>query len=233
VSQFSSQPFLEIIRVVHIVADQGMIRSSDGNISIRLGEKRFVITPSGIYKRNMNAKDLIIVDEKGQVVEGRPGLSPTTEILMHLEAYRQRPDIQAVLHAHPPYSTALTIAEIPFPMDLIPEALIALGSVPTAPYAHPGTEELALSIRGPIRESNSILLSHHGSLNVGRTLEEALIALERMEHTAQTYFLAKTIGTIHPLPKEKLVQLREISKRIRQSASSSNRILGEYVSFFD
>jgi L-fuculose-phosphate aldolase len=205
----------EIIRVVRIVAEQGLACSSDGNLSVQLGEDRFLITPSGLHKMSMDVEDLIVVDGEGRVVEGRTGLSPTSEVLMHLEAYRERPDIHAVLHAHPPCATALTISGIPFPLDLIPEALIGLGSVPIAPYATPGTEELAHSIRGLFKDTNSILLSHHGSLTVGRTLEEALIALERMEHTAHTYFLAKAAGGIQPLPADEIARLREIGRRWR------------------
>lgn len=207
----------EIIRVVRILTDQGLIRSSDGNISIRWKPNRFLITPSGVYKKEMRTQDLLVIDETGRVLAGRPGLSPSSEVLMHLEAYRLRPDIQAVIHAHPPYATAITIAEIPFPMDIIPEALIALGSVPIAPYAAPGTKDLALSIRPFLRESDSLLLSHHGSLNVGRTLTEALIALERVEHTARTFFIAKELGVIHPIPPEKIPELEEIGRRFRSA----------------
>jgi L-fuculose-phosphate aldolase len=163
----------------------------------------------------MREEDLVVVDGEGQTVEAKPGLSPTSEVLMHLEAYRERPDIHAVLHAHPPYATALTIAGVPFPLDLIPEALIGLGSVPVAPYATPGTRELAESIRGLLAGTNAILLDHHGSLTVGRTLEEALIALERMEHTAHTWFLAKAAGDIRPLPADEIARLAEIGRKWR------------------
>jgi L-fuculose-phosphate aldolase len=211
----------EIIRVVRIVTDQGLACSSDGNISHRLGEDRFLITPSGLHKMSMREEDLVVVDGKGNVVEAKPGLSPTSEVLMHLAAYRERPDILAVLHAHPPCAVALTIAGVPFPLDLIPEALIGLGSVPIAPYATPGTPELAASIRGMLTGTNAILLSHHGSLTVGRTLEEALIALERMEHTAHTWFLAKAAGDIHPLPKDEMARLSEIGRRWRGKGDAS------------
>ena len=96
----------EIVRVTRIVANQGLVRSSDGNISIRLEADRFLVTPSGLYKMAMEPDDPIIVDSSGTVLVGKPGLRPTSEINMHLEAYRQRPDIQAVLHAHPPFATA-------------------------------------------------------------------------------------------------------------------------------
>jgi L-fuculose-phosphate aldolase len=207
----------DIIRAVRILTGQGLIRSSDGNISIRWKPNRFIITPSGVYKMETQPEDLLVIDETGRVLAGRPGLSPSSEVQMHLEAYRLRPDIHAVIHAHPPYATAITVAGLPFPMDIIPEALIALGSVPIAPYANPGSADLAFSIRPFLRESDSILLSHHGSLNVGRSLTEALIALERVEHTARTFFIAKELGVIHPLPPERIPELEEIGRRFRSS----------------
>jgi len=136
---------------------------------------------------------------------------------MHLEAYRQREDIGAVLHAHPPYSTALTIAGTPFPENIVPEVLVLLGKVATAPYAVPGTQDLALSIREPIKTHDAVLLSNHGSLTVGKTLEQALIALERMEFAAQLYYLAYNLGKIIPLPEEEIKRLRKIRELNRSS----------------
>jgi L-fuculose-phosphate aldolase len=205
----------EIIRIVRILSDQGLIRSSDGNVSVRWQPNRYLVTPSGLHKMDLTAQDLVVVDDTGRVLAGRPGLAPTSEVLMHLEAYRLRPDVRAVIHAHPPYATALTIAGIPFPLDIIPEALIALGQVPVAPYANPGTADLAASVRPFLPENDSVLLSHHGSLNVGRTLVGALIDLERVEHTARTYFIAKEMGAIHPIPAEKITELEEIGRRFR------------------
>lgn len=198
----------EIVAITHICAEQGLMRSSGGNISIRLDDERFLITPSGLYKRWIEVEHLLVVNRQGEVMEGKPGLHPSSEILMHMEAYSQRQDIHAVLHAHPPYATALTIAGIPFPTDIIPEVLIALGEVPTAPYATPGTKELALSIREPIRTHNAVLLSNHGSLTVGKILQDALIALERMEHAAHMYYLAKELGKVLPLPDDEIKRLK-------------------------
>ena len=129
---------------------------------------------------------------------------------MHLEAYRQREDIGAVLHAHPPYSIALTIAGIPFPINIVPEVLALLGEVPTASYAIPGTQDLALSISEPIKRHDAVLLSHHGSLTVGKTLEEALINLERMELAAQLYYLARNLGEVIPLSEAEVKRLKAI-----------------------
>jgi L-fuculose-phosphate aldolase len=208
---------LEMIRVTRIMASHGLARSSDGNISVRLSEDRFLITPRGLYKMAIEPDDLVIVDQQGDVLEAKPGLRPTTEVDMHLEAYKQRPDINAVLHAHPPYATALTVAGIPFPSDLLPEVLIALGDVPTAPYATPGTAALAESIQAPIKNHNTVLLGNHGSLSVGNTLEEALIALERLEHTAYTYHLALQLGTLNRLPEIELARLRELGIQRRSN----------------
>jgi L-fuculose-phosphate aldolase len=205
----------EIIRVTRIVANQGLIRSSDGNLSVRLDENRFLVTPSGLYKLSMGPDDPIIVNEKGEVLIGKPGYKPTSEINMHLEAFRQRPDINAVLHAHPPYATALTITGSPFPTDYLPEVLIALGDVPVANYGTPGTPDLAKSIQELVKDHNAIILSHHGSITVGKTLEEALIALERLEHAAYTYYLAHNLGEPIPLPEKELDHLRYIGKQIR------------------
>jgi L-fuculose-phosphate aldolase len=205
----------EIIRVMHIVAGQGLVRSSDGNISIRLDEDHFLVTPSRLYKMTLKAADLIIVNWRNEVVKGRSGLLPTSEILMHLKAYHQRADIRAALHAHPPYATALTIAGEAFPLNIIPEVAVALGVVPIAEYATPGTPALAASIQQPICQSNAVLLSHHGSLTVGRTLEEALVALERVEYAARVYFIAKSFGKVVPLPADEMERLQEIGRRVR------------------
>ena len=206
----------ELIRVNRILADRGLIRSSDGNISARLNDNELIITPSGLYKSAMNPDDLIVVDMDGRMQRGRTGLHPTSETLMHLESYRQRSDIKAVIHAHPPYSTALTFAETPFPVEYIPEVLIALGDVPTASYATPGTQALADSIHDLIRDHNCILLSHHGSLTVGRSLEEALIAVERMEHAAYTFWIAQGMGKPIPLSSVELENLRLIGEQLRK-----------------
>ncbi len=175
----------EIVYTNRVCVENGLIRSSDGNISIRLDDEHFLVTPSGLYKRRLKPKQLLIVNSEGEVIKGKGTVKPSSELLMHLEAYRQREDIGAVLHAHPPYSTALTIAGIPFPTNIVPEVLALLGEVPIVSYAIPGTQDLALSISDPIKNHNAVLLSNHGSLTVGETLEEALINLERMELAAQ------------------------------------------------
>ena len=205
----------EIVYTNQVCVDSGLIRSSDGNISIRLDDDRFLVTPAGLYKRRLKSKQLLVVNHQGKIIKGKGDLKPSSELLMHLEAYRQRGDIGAVLHAHPPYSTALTIAGIPFPTSIVPEIPVLLGEVATAPYATPGTQELALSISDLIKDHDSILLSNHGSLTVGKTLEGALLALERMELAAQTYYLAINLGKVNPLPEAEVKHLKAIGERVR------------------
>ena len=207
----------QIVYTNRVCVENGLIRSSDGNISIRLDADRFLITPSGLYKRRLKRKQILIVDGKGQLIRGKGPLKPSSELLMHLEAYRQREDIGAVLHAHPPYSTALTIAGIPFPENIVPEVVALLGEVATAPYAIPGTQDLARSISDPIKTHDAVLLSNHGSLTVGKTLELALIALERMEFAAQLYYLAYNLGKVIPLPEEAIESLRKVIEQNRSS----------------
>ena len=204
----------KIVRATHIVADQGLVRSSDGNISVRLDDERLLVTPSGIYKMAMEPDDPVVVNYDGETLSAKEGLKPTSELGMHLEVYRQRPDVRAVIHAHPPYATALTIAGISFPTDYVPEVLVGLGAVPTAEYATPGTPALGESIRELIKTNNSVLLSNHGALTVGETIEEALITMERLEHAAYTYYIAKMLGEPKALPKDELDKLHEVGEKI-------------------
>lgn len=205
----------EIIWVTRIVTEQGLVRSSDGNISVRIDDNRFLMTPRGLYKMAMETEDPIVVDWEGNVLKGKGGYLPTTEMRMHLEIYRQRPDVNAVLHAHPPHCVALTIASLGFPTEMMPEIMSTIGDVPTVRYAPPGSEELVLQMRASIKEHDALLLSHHGSITVGKTVEEALIILERLEHMARIYSIALRLGEPRPLPEEEIVRLRAIARKNR------------------
>jgi L-fuculose-phosphate aldolase len=204
----------ELVRITRLMVEQGLIRSSDGNISARLddgddGKGRYLVTPSNRYKLSIEPEDLVLVRLDGKILKNWNGLVPSSEWKLHREVYRLRPDVRAVLHAHPPYSTALTITGQPFPVDLIPEVMASFGGVPIAPYALPGTEALAESIQPYVGQYDAILLSHHGSVTAGKTLEDALLALEKVEHAARIYFIARSLGSIVPLPPEEVELLRQ------------------------
>ena len=187
-----------------IAYEQGLLAGNDGNLSCRLGGDRVLITPSGICKGRMSPQDLVIVDPSGAVLAtgGGPWDQVSSELPMHLETYRQRPDVGAVLHAHPPYCTALSVADIPLRADVLPEILATLGEVPTTEFAMPASEEGAATIRKWIQGHDVLLLRQHGALATGANAEEALLRLERVEHAAKVIFLATLLGKVNSLPAD-------------------------------
>ncbi len=190
-----------IIETGRIAYQRGLLTANDGNISVRLPDGNILITPSGLCKGRMQPEDLLVITPEGEVVEAAPGRKPTSEQPMHLEVYRLRPDVNAVLHAHPPYAVALTVAGFDLRNDFLPETRMTLGSIPTTDFALPSSPQNAAVIRELIPHHDALMLRQHGSLTVGRTLEEALINLERLEHTARVQYLAQTLGRIVPLPE--------------------------------
>ncbi|MCL4870622.1 MAG: class II aldolase/adducin family protein [Anaerolineae bacterium] len=206
----------EIVQIGQLLYQKGLISASEGNISARLGSGRILITPSGLHKGMLHEEQILLIDETGQVLGPRTGatrtLKPTSELPMHLEAYRQRPDIGAVVHAHPPISIALSIAGIPLGDCLIPEAIVLLGMIPTTQYAMPSSDENMFAIRHLIRHHDALMLQRHGSLTVGDSPMQAFMRLETVEQTARIGFMLAQLGVQNPLPPEeirKLLQMRE------------------------
>lgn len=191
------------------------IDGASGNISARLGPDRVLATPSGLAKGFMKPEQLIVVNIAGQRVDqpnpANANLRPTSELVMHLECYKQRPDVNRVVHAHPPTAVALTVAGYDFQRCIIPEAVMILGLVPTTPYATPASLEDRDVINDLIREHDAIMLSHHGSLTVATTVWDAYMRLETLEHTAKILYMAEQMGgarVILPHQVEKLVEAR-------------------------
>jgi L-fuculose-phosphate aldolase len=201
----------EIVKVGRLMYEKGFICASDGNISARLGPGRLLITPSGLHKGFLATEQILIVDEDGQKVGGYSGiarhLKPTSELPMHLEAYRQRPDIQAVVHAHPPISIALSIAGIPMTDCLLPEVIVFLGIVPTTAYATPSSEENVRAIRELIGRHDALILQRHGSLTVGDSPMQGFMRLETVEQNARIGFMLAQLGVRNPLPPEEVRKL--------------------------
>lgn len=210
---------MEMVRVARQLAQAGLSRSSDGNLSVRLSENRILITPAGRYKAWLEPHQIIRIDLEGNSLSRQSAQKPSSEYRMHLAVYHQRPDAQAVIHAHPPNAVALTLIGQPFPAELVPEGLTALGEVPTVPYARPGTAQMGEQLKPYLANHDVLLLDHHGSLTVGKTLEEALIKLERLEAIAQFWMLARNVGQIIPLPEEERMHLKR-SSSLRKSTSS-------------
>lgn len=181
----------QIVAIARRMYDKDYVVATDGNISIRLSPDRLLFTPTGICKGDLTEDHLIICDNEGNALEaGRL----TSEAPMHLEVYRQRPDVNAVIHAHPPCILALNLTGIQLDEYLLPEQTMTLGKVPTAPFAMPSTSQGADAIRELITHHDTIILDRHGVLTVGETLTEAFYRLERLEFIAKVTALARSIG---------------------------------------
>lgn len=186
------QRIVEIGRLMH---QKNFIAAGDGNISARLSRERLLVTPSGVSKGFLDPEQLLIVDLQGEKIAPLFGrwreLKPSSEIRIHLECYRQRADIGAVIHAHPPYAIACTLAGVSLAKCVLPEVVYDLGTIPTAPYATPASAEGAQAIRELITHYDALMLDRHGSVTVGVDVWEAYLRLERVEHSAQVTLAAQ------------------------------------------
>jgi L-fuculose-phosphate aldolase len=198
----------EIVRIGQLMHQYQYIDGASGNISARLGPDRILATPSGLAKGFLTPEQLIVVDLAGQLVQpSPPGLKPTSELLMHLEAYKQRPDVMGVVHAHPITAVALSIVGIPFTDCIIPESVLLFGTIPTTPYANPSSAENQQAISELIKTHDAIVLAYHGSLTASATVWEAYLKLESLEHTAKIIAQANLLGTVKPLPPEQVAKI--------------------------
>lgn len=202
----------DIVRVGQWMHQAQYIDGASGNISARLGPNQILATPSGLPKGQLSPDQLIIVNLRGEKVGGLPELKPTSELLMHLEAYRRRPDVNAVVHAHPVTCIALSIAGISLAECVIPEAVVVLGLIPTTPYATPSSEENQRAISEVIVGHDALILQYHGSLTVGGDVLEAYLRLETLEHTAKIVALTRLLGGGQPLPPEQVAKLIQTRK---------------------
>jgi L-fuculose-phosphate aldolase len=182
----------DICAVGRWIHDRGYVASTDGNISVRLGPDRILMTPTAMSKAMMNPEDLVIIDLEGQRVSGLR--RPSSELGMHLLIYRLRPDINAVCHAHPPTATGYAAAGIPLDKPILCELVIGLGSIPVAQYGTPGTSELGASIEPYVQGHNAILMANHGVVTYGPDLLTAFLRMETTEHFAQVSLVTERLG---------------------------------------
>ncbi|MCI0711359.1 MAG: class II aldolase/adducin family protein [Chloroflexi bacterium] len=202
------------------------IDGASGNISVRLDDNRILATPSGLAKGFMKPEELIVVDIDGN--KAGPGtasnrdLRPTSEILMHLECYKKRPDVMGVVHAHPPTAVALTIAGVSMQQCTIPEAIVILGLIPTTPYATPSGPENRDAISELIEKHDAIMLAYHGSLTVGPDIWTAYLRLESLEHSAKILYMAQQLGGGPSLPPEQVAKLLEMREKLGLARPGDN-----------
>jgi L-fuculose-phosphate aldolase len=184
-----------------------LVAGADGNASVRVGPERLLVTPSGVAKGRLAPEDLVLVDLDGRPVgRGRP----SSELGMHLAVYRQRPDVAAAVHAHPPWTIAASL-QSRLSFDFAPEAVVALGRVARCEYARPGTPAVAESLAPYLRAHDSFVLVRHGSLTLGDDLEQAFLRLEALEHNSKIALLSLLGGELPPLPPFELEALRQQS----------------------
>ena len=186
---------------------KGLVAATDGNISARYGADQFICTPSGVSKGFMKPEDLVIADKSGNKVSGLGKV--TSEFFTHLAAYEERPDINAVVHAHPPKAIAITLVGLSLADCLLPEVVMSLGGIPTTSYATPGTKEGNSVVREYISKCDALLLDRHGAVTVGHDVENAYFKMEKLEHAAETIFSAHLLGEIRSLGKEEVQRLYE------------------------
>ncbi len=207
-----------ICHIGRLMHQAGYIDGGSGNISALLDAQRILATPAGLAKGFLQPDQLILLDLDGAKIgpanDTNRNLQPTSELLMHLECYRQRPDVQGVVHAHPPTAVALTIAGVSFRACVIPEAIVVLGLVPTAAYSTPSSVENREVVRALISQHDAILLAYHGSLTVGPDVWQAYLKLETLEHTALILHRAAQLGPIPPLPPEQVSKLLEMRRQL-------------------
>jgi L-fuculose-phosphate aldolase len=193
------------------LAAGGLIAGRDGNLSVRLGPDRVMVTPSGFIKSLVTAADMVEVDSSGHP-RGRTSRKPTSELELHLRILRHRPDVQAVVHAHPPAATGFAVAGETIPGNLLPELIFVVGPVALVPYGMSGTPALGDQVVPYLEQYDALLLANHGAVTMGRTLDEAWIRMESLEHGARIILAARQVGEPRPLSLDAirlLVEQRE------------------------
>src|ERR1700741_3912697 len=182
--------------------------SNDGNISVRLGSNRLLMTPKSVCKGFMTPDMMCVTDLDGRKLHG--DRAPSSERLMHGEVYRQRPDAQAVVHAHPPIATGFAVAGIPLDRAVLAEVVTTLGSVPIAEYATPSTKELPEAVRKYVKVHDGMLLANHGALTLGSDVFAAYYKMETIEHFAKISLVARLLGGERLLSREEVARLERL-----------------------
>ena len=196
----------DIVEVGRRLWQRGYVASNDGNISVRLDEQRLITTPKSVSKGFMTPDMMVVTDLDGRRLAGER--EPSSELKMHLEVYRNRPDARAVVHAHPPTATGFAVAGIPLDRAVLAEVITTLGSIPIAEYATPSTEELPAAVRRYIKAHDGLLLANHGALALAGDVMNAYYRMETIEHFAKISLVARTLGREHLLSRDEVERLQ-------------------------
>ena len=200
-----------LCRIGGLLYERGHVVGHDGNVSVRLEGDRILITPSGVCKGRMEPDMMVLCDLEGNVLEG--DRYPSSEIAMHLEVYRGRPDVNGIVHAHPPAATAFAICGRGLEERYLIETISGLGQVPVAPFGMPSTPEVAESIRPYLAGHSAVLLANHGALTWGKDVWQAFDRMEVLEQTAKVYAQVQLMGGGVELSPEQVEALLALSGR--------------------
>jgi L-fuculose-phosphate aldolase len=192
----------------------GYIAAQEGNVSIRVSDGEILSTPAGVCKGYLSPDMIVTCDPSGKKLDGK--LRVSTEIEMHLTVYRARPDVMAVVHAHPPKSTGFAVAGVPLNRAVLAEVIVTLGCIPLAEYGTPSTKELAKSVDELVRTSDGLLLSNHGALTVGKDIYDAYYKMEVVEHFAEVSLVSRLLGGERLLPQSEVSRLLSLRQRVYQ-----------------
>jgi L-fuculose-phosphate aldolase len=208
-----------LVDVCHRLCAKGFVTATDGNVSVRLPGGSILTTRSGINKGMVTVEDFVEVDRHGAVQTAIRNsqfakVRPSTELGMHLYIYSQRPDVHAVVHAHPTYATGFAVARQPMTDCVLPEVIVGLGAIPLAEYATPSTREVAASLAPYVKHASAILLANHGVVTYGKDVYDAYYKMEKVEHAAQILFVAKMLGGEKLLSSSQIEQLKSISDKM-------------------
>jgi len=198
----------DIVEVGRRLYARGFVASNDGNITIRIADDRLLTTPKNVSKGFMTPEMMVIVDLDGKKVAGTHNAS--SELKMHLEVYRQRSDVKAVVHAHPALATGFAVAGIPLDRAVLAEVICTLGSIPIAEYATPSTQELPNAVRHYIKAHDGLLLANHGALTVGTDVFAAYYKMETIEHFAKISLTARLLGGERLISQEEVLRLQSL-----------------------
>lgn len=213
-----------VIAVCRSLYERGLIAGADGNVSVRFSDHSVLVTPAGFPKRDVMIEDLVEVSLDGTHLRGRCHAS--SEIAMHLQLYQMRPDVAAVVHAHPPTATAFSVAGERIPTEALPELIVQVGDVAAVPYGTPGTSELSAAMQPFVATYNTFLLANHGATTVGASLAEANQRMESLEHGARILYMARRLGRVNTLSAsqvEALVHARSQFTQQNRAGAAAGR----------
>lgn len=198
--------------ICHKMWQLGWVAANDGNLSVRLPNGNFLATPTGISKSFITPEKLVVIDAEGNVLEAENGYRPSSEIKMHLRCYKEREDVGAVLHAHPPTATGYAVAHVPLDRYTMIETVAAIGSIPVTPYGTPSTYEVPDAIAPYLQEHDVLLLANHGALTVGADAITAYYRMETLELFAKISLTAHLLGGEKEISEENIQKLIDLRK---------------------